>query len=152
MSPFSKFQSHDESYGFVFWQTYMLWSRKIKRALKPFQLTHTQFVILSVVAYVQQSQPVASQADVSHLSKIDKMTISTSVKTLRKNGYLSLQRHAEDARVNGLVLSEAGKAIQQQALAAIEAVDEQFFTKAIHSTDTFIHTLHMLQQANEQDE
>lgn len=40
MTIFSKYSDSQESIGFVFWQTHMLWNREIKKVLTPLRLTH----------------------------------------------------------------------------------------------------------------
>ena len=45
---YSRFHVANESYGLLFWQVSTLWQRKIKESLRPYDLTHTQYVILAV--------------------------------------------------------------------------------------------------------
>jgi hypothetical protein len=40
-------QKAEDSSGFLLWQVTNLWQREIKKALSPFDLTHSQFVILA---------------------------------------------------------------------------------------------------------
>lgn len=136
MNQYSKFDESHESIGFVFWQTHMLWSRQIKKALSPYKLTHTQFVILSVVGYLSQQQAEVNQVDISEASKIDTMTISTSIKTLIKNGYLIRQKSAKDSRAYQLELTQEGHVVLSESMKIVEAVDTHFFeTREKESTD-----------------
>lgn len=127
MKEISKFETSQESVGFLFWQTHMLWSREIKKVLTPFKLSHTQFVILAVINYLTISKEDVSQVDISELSNIDVMTISTSLKALTKNGYVIKDRSLKDARAYVLKLSDSGKSILKESIKAVEAVDALFF-------------------------
>ena len=42
----SEFTEATDSPGFLLWQVTTLWQRRIRQALEPFELTHTQFVLL----------------------------------------------------------------------------------------------------------
>lgn len=127
MKEISKFETSQESVGFLFWQTHMLWSREIKKVLTPFKLSHTQFVILAVINYLTISKEEVSQVDISELSNIDVMTISTSLKALTKNGYVIKDRSLKDARAYVLKLSDSGKSILKESIKVVEAVDALFF-------------------------
>lgn len=129
MTIFSKYSDSQESIGFVFWQTHMLWNREIKKVLTPLRLTHTQFVILSVINYLNESMEEVSQVDVSELSKIDVMTISTSLKTLLKNDYIVRERSTNDSRAYILSLSSKGSDVLGKAMIIVEKVDSEFFKK-----------------------
>ncbi|RVU55853.1 MarR family winged helix-turn-helix transcriptional regulator [Anaerosphaera multitolerans] len=151
MRKFSNFNTSEESFGFVFWQVYTLWSRRIKKELKKYKLTHTQFVILSVIAYLEKSSKFISQSDVSNLSKIDVMTVSTSIKTLVKNGYVIISSSSEDARANALKLSNEGKIVQNNAMKTIENVDTDFFRNANIETNKFLEIMHEILEVNSED-
>lgn len=129
MTIFSKYSDSQESIGFVFWQTHMLWNREIKKVLTPLRLTHTQFVILSVINYLNESMEEVSQVDISELSKIDVMTISTSLKTLLKNDYIVRERSTNDSRAYILSLSSKGSDVLGKAMIIVEKVDSEFFKK-----------------------
>ena len=129
MTNYSEYSSSQESVGFVFWQTHMLWSREMKKVLSPFKLSHTQFVILSVINYLNESMEEISQVDVSDLSKVDVMTVSTSLKTLLKNDYIIRERSQKDSRAYILLLSDKGHEVLKEAMTAVEKVDNIFFDK-----------------------
>lgn len=152
MSDFSKFSSSENSYGFVFWQTYTLWHRRIKKELRAFNLTHTQFVILSVISFLELTSNDISQADVSTLSKIDVMTISSSIKTLIKNGYVASISNPNDSRANKLSLTREGRDVQRQSMLIIERIDDDFFNKEEVDINTFLLNLRKIRNSNQDDE
>jgi hypothetical protein len=82
----SKYQSHNESTGLLFWQVSTLWQRAIKDALRQFDLTHTQYVILAVIAELSEASGDITQKKISDFSMIDPMTISSALRLLEKKG------------------------------------------------------------------
>ena len=46
------FEKSEESTGFLMWKVTNLWQREIKKALKKFELTHSQFVLLSSIYWL----------------------------------------------------------------------------------------------------
>lgn len=101
------------------------------KELKKYNLTHTQFVILSVIAYLEKSSRFISQVDISALSNIDAMTVSTSLKTLSKNGYVITTSCIEDSRANTSALTMNGKEVQLSAIQIVEDIDDHFLEMRI---------------------
>ena len=73
---FSSYNSHMESPGLLLWQISSLWKRKINEILLPYNITHTQFVILSVTYFLTQRNKEKKKKNISSFSRIDTMTIS----------------------------------------------------------------------------
>ena len=77
---FAECKNHKESIGLLFWQSSMLWQRKIKQILQSYNLTHTQFVILAVIEELTEQDVCITQKKISDFSMIDVMTVSSTVK------------------------------------------------------------------------
>ncbi|MEG0327251.1 MAG: MarR family winged helix-turn-helix transcriptional regulator [Erysipelothrix sp.] len=152
MSDFSSFKPSEESYGLLFWQTFSLWNRKVKDALKPYKLSHTQFVILNVIAYLKEKQTYVSQKDVSYLSKVDVMTVSTCLKTLIKNGYVVSEVNKHDPRANTLSLTSEGYTVQKKVIKVVEDIDRSFFEIKGLDTQQFMNALHNIKDHNSDHE
>ena len=58
---FAEYQNYNESTGLLFWQSSMLWQRKVKQALQSYDLTHTQFVILAVIEELSEQEICITQ-------------------------------------------------------------------------------------------
>ncbi|UVP18379.1 hypothetical protein NXX07_13110 [Bacteroides fragilis] len=50
------YSTTNESPGYLLWTVHMFWQRKIKNELDKIGLTHTQFVLLSVLAMLSKSK------------------------------------------------------------------------------------------------
>jgi hypothetical protein len=46
------FGKAEESTGFLLWQVTNLWQREIKKALERYELTHSQFVLLTSIHWL----------------------------------------------------------------------------------------------------
>lgn len=77
----------EESSGFLLWQVTNLWQREIKKALEPFDLTHSQFVLLASIHWMTLHKQDVTQILLSSHTKIDPMTTSTVLRTLQKKDF-----------------------------------------------------------------
>ncbi len=124
---FSEHKNHKESTGLIFWQAYTLWQRKIRQALQPYNLTHTQFVILAVIEELSEQEICITQKNISDFSMIDVMTVSSTVRLLEKKGLVSRTPHNTDTRANSISNTSNGKLHLEQAVKSVEMVDNNFF-------------------------
>ena len=124
---YAKCKNHQESIGLLFWQSSMLWQRKIKQVLQPYDLTHTQFVIIAVIEELSEQEICVTQKKISDFSMIDVMTVSSTVRLLEKKGLLFRVPYEKDIRANSISNTEKGKSCLQQAVVAVEGADRTFF-------------------------
>ncbi len=124
---FAEYKNCNESTGLLFWQSYMLWQRKIKQVLQKFNLTHTQFVILAVTEELSENSVFITQKKISDFSNIDVMTVSSTTKLLEKKGLILRQPNEKDSRAHSISNTEKGQAILKKAVIQVENVDDAFF-------------------------
>ncbi|HEU4791240.1 MAG TPA: MarR family transcriptional regulator [Flavobacterium sp.] len=118
----------EESSGFLLWQVTNLWQRQIKKALEPYGLTHSQFVLLASIHWLSLHQQEVTQIVLSNHTKIDPMTTSTVLRTLQQKGFVKRQEHLTDTRAKTVGLTEEGKEIIKKAVVTIEKFDTEFFS------------------------
>lgn len=135
-SSFSVKKAEDSS-GFLLWQVTNLWQREIKKALEPFDLTHSQFVLMASIHWLTLHKQEVTQVLLSSHTKIDPMTTSTVLRTLQAKGLLQRQEHLTDTRAKTVVLTESGKKIIQPAIKAVETFDKIFFSTLGDKTQKF---------------
>jgi MarR family transcriptional regulator, organic hydroperoxide resistance regulator len=126
-SPFSVDKAEDST-GFLLWQVTSLWQREIRKALEPFDLTHSQFVLLAGAHWLALSGQKANQILLSTHTKIDPMTTSTVLRTLQKKGLLQRREDGTDTRAKVVLLTEKGQILVVPTLQAMEAFDKRFFS------------------------
>jgi len=117
----------EESSGFLLWQVTNLWQREIKKALEPFDLTHSQFVLMASIHWLTLNNKDVTQILLSAHTKIDPMTTSTVLRTLQTKGLLQRQEHLTDTRAKTVGLTDNGKKIINQAVKTVEKFDKTFF-------------------------
>lgn len=127
----------EESSGFLLWQVTNLWQREIKKALEPYDLTHSQFVLMASIYWLTLHKQDVTQILLSSHTKIDPMTTSTVLRTLQTKGLLQRQEHLTDTRAKTVGLTDNGKKIIKQAVKTIETFDRTFFAKLGDKTETF---------------
>ena len=127
----------EESSGFLLWQVTNLWQREIKKALEPFDLTHSQFVLMASIHWLTLHKQDVTQILLSSHTKIDPMTTSTVLRTLQTKGFLERQEHLTDTRAKTVRLTDSGKKIIKQAVKIVEAFDKTFFSILGNKSEIF---------------
>lgn len=122
------FEAAEESPGFLLWQTTVIWQRLIKRTLDAYHLSHPQFVILAVLLWFEEHQETPTQVSISRLSKLDKMSVSNSLKPLIAQGYIIREESPKDTRAKWVHLTEKGRALVTRLVPLVEGIDEKFFS------------------------
>ncbi len=125
----SIYKNRDESTGFLFWQLSTLWQRKIKEVLAPFKLTHTQYVILAVIEDLQESVNNINQKQISDISTIDVMTVSSTLRLLERKKFITRKKSKIDTRAYTIINSKRGSSVLIKAIKEVEKVDILFFSQ-----------------------
>ena len=117
----------DESPGFSLWQVSSLWQRQINAGLRPFGLTHAQFVLLASLAWLSGNDLPLTQVELASHAKMDVMMASNVLRTLEEKGLLLRNPHPTDTRAKALAITEEGRALAAQTVPVIETIDREFF-------------------------
>lgn len=123
------FDKPEDSPGFLLWQTTMLWQRKIKKALEPFEVSHAQFVVMALLLWFEAHRYDSTQITLASWSKLDKMTVSKALKKLAAMGLVDRKEHAKDTRAKSMALTSKGKTLIRKLVPIVEQIDENFFAK-----------------------
>lgn len=121
------FDKPENSPGFLLWQTTITWHRLIKKALDPYSISHAQFVILAITLWFESKNQEVSQSLIIRQSKLDKMTVSKSLKKLVAETYVKRMEHKEDTRAKSVLLTKKGKELVSKLIPIVEKIDEDFF-------------------------
>jgi MarR family transcriptional regulator, organic hydroperoxide resistance regulator len=117
----------EDSSGFLVWQVTNLWQREIKKALEPYGLTHSQFVLMASIHWLTLQGQDVTQILLSSHTKIDPMTTSTVLRTLQGKGLVQRQEHVTDTRAKTVGLTDKGIKMIKQAVQVVENFDRDFF-------------------------
>jgi DNA-binding MarR family transcriptional regulator len=118
----------EDSPGFLLWQTTITWQRSIKKALEPHGVSHTQFVLLAILLWHDKIQQIPTQVILANWSKLDKMTVSKSLRALVDQGFVKRHEHPNDTRAKAVQLTAEGKLLASKLVPIVERIDELFFS------------------------
>lgn len=121
------FEKSEESTGFLMWKVTNLWQREIKKALKKFELTHSQFVLLSSIYWLSNQKREVTQIVLSDFTKIDPMTTSSVLKTMQNKKLIVRMDPEVDTRAKLVRLTPMGIEVVKASITIIETFDKMFF-------------------------
>lgn len=121
------FEKPEHSPGFLLWQTMVTWQRRIKKALDRYDISHAQFVILANVLWFEGIKQIPTQILIVRSTKLEKMTVSKSLKKLVTLGLIKRTEHKNDTRAKSVHLTTEGKAMASKLVPIVEKIDEDFF-------------------------
>jgi len=119
----------EDSSGFLLWQVTTLWQREIKHALKMVDLSHSEFVILASLLWFKEQKVIVTQTTIIEHTKLDKMTVSKSLKTLENNGFVVRAENKIDTRAKTITLTQKGINLAIKSVKIVEDIDNKFFSK-----------------------
>ncbi|GGZ38563.1 transcriptional regulator [Echinicola pacifica] len=123
------FDKPEDSLGYLLWQTTMQWQRQMNRALEKINLTHTQFVILAALGWLQKKSNAVTQKEIADHSNTDRMMVSKILRTLQKNELIERREHETDTRAKCVFLTPKGREILQKAIEIKTLSNNTFFSK-----------------------
>ena len=130
MSRLGSRHAADESAGLLLWQVTNRWQAAQRAVLKPFGLTHVQFVLLASLAWLSDAErpddPV-SQRTLADQAATDPMMTSQVLRTREGRGLVVRRPHPVDGRARAREVTDAGRTLVNEAVVAVEACDAAFF-------------------------
>jgi DNA-binding MarR family transcriptional regulator len=124
------FNTPEDSPGLLLWQTSTVWQRLIKKALEEYNVSHAQFVIMATLMWFEAHGYDTTQILIVNQTKLDKMTVSKSLKKLAGFGFVNRIEHKTDTRAKSVSLTKKGKAMVRTLVPIVEGIDRDFFSKA----------------------
>lgn len=138
-------ESADASPGLVLWQVTNRWQAAQRATLKPFGLTHVQFVLLASLTWLDTDGPVTQKALSAHAAT-DEMMTSQVLRALEAAGLVERAPHPTDRRARALQVTDTGRDLANRAVVAVEACDRAFFA-ALSDVGAFTTQLVRLRDA-----
>lgn len=117
----------EDAMGFLLWRVAHRYQREIDRACAEVDLTHLQFVVLVIAAWLGREPDPVTQTSLSGFSGIHKMQVSAVLKVLEAKSFVSRGPHSRDDRVKQVRLTPSGLATLGNALPLVEAAQRRFF-------------------------
>jgi DNA-binding MarR family transcriptional regulator len=121
-----EFDAAHNSPGYLLWLMSNKWQAQQRLALKPFDLTHVQFVLLACLVYAPDDESL-TQIQLAERAHTDPMMTSQVLRKLEAKGLIQRMSNAQDKRAIRLEATAKGIELVDRAIVAVEAVDEEFF-------------------------
>lgn len=132
------YPDRNQSPGFLLWRVSNLWQQQIRRALKPHELTHVQFVLLAVLT--SEATPL-TQNELAAIAGTDRMMTSQVVRALEHRELVTRKPDETDKRAMRITVTRKGRTLANRAVAVVEAVDAQFFAGITPTQQTALRGL-----------
>jgi DNA-binding MarR family transcriptional regulator len=135
----------DSSPGFLLWRVTLHWQRLVTEALRPFNLTHVQFALLSSAWWLSrdagdgqgagagQGGPGGSSPNQLAIAAQAGTNVKMTSEVLRKledKGLIVQRTDPGDRRAKSITITAEGIRLAEQAVVAVEQVDAAFFSAA----------------------
>jgi DNA-binding MarR family transcriptional regulator len=139
----TEYSDAEQSPGLMLWRVTHAWQATQRAALRPYDLTHVQFVLLASLTWLRSDGPVI-QRDLARHAGTDQMMTSQVLRALEAKGLVRREPHPSDSRARSLAVTEEGARLANAAVVAIEAADREFFGPLGRSQPEFTTMLRTL--------
>lgn len=146
-----QFESADDSPGFSLWQVSSMWQRRINAGLRPYNLTHAQFVLLASLTWLVSDDKPLTQAELASHAKMDAMMVSNVLRTLEEKGLIARTPHPMDTRAKSLTVTSKGRELASQVVHVVESIDREFFSQLEDKVGEFNRYLQKLILKNQSE-
>ncbi|HMK46225.1 MAG TPA: MarR family winged helix-turn-helix transcriptional regulator [Methanocella sp.] len=118
--------------------------KTLRKELMSFDLTNTQFSMLTSLMVLTKSGKIVTQMDLAKYLNADKMMVSEVLRTLEKKGHIIREQHPVDRRAKSLVVTEKGLTTIDVALKRALILEEGFYSVLGDEKDDLIRLLKKL--------
>ena len=123
-----KHKAADESPGFLLWKVTSLWHEKLSAVLGEIGINQTQYAVMASLKWFEENSEPTTQTHLVHHSKIEKMTVSKTVRQLEARGLLRRSESTADRRAMVVRFTRRGYTVIERAIVAVESADDEFFS------------------------
>lgn len=117
----------EEMTGILFWKITYLWQRKINKALKKVDLSHSHFALLSGVAWLEKEGESITQIKLANFTQTNVMVTSKIIRILESKGFIERINEGKDPRAKYVKLTPEGIKTLDKAVIISEKVNKNFF-------------------------
>lgn len=144
MTEINAHPASDKNPGFLLWQVSTLWSSSTAAVLKPFGLSHPQFVILATIDWLK-NQEASLEAIARHII-LDPKPTSHLLRSLQIKGLIEHSPITDKKSKYSLTI--VGAEMLAKVLPIVESADADFFASIDLKNSKMIGTLQILARAN----
>jgi len=116
----------ENAVGFVMWRIVHRYQREVEQALRDLDLTHLQFVTLTLVAWMTRRGDVTTQAELARFGDIHPMQVSNVLSALAQKSLIE-RAPAGSGRAKTVAITAAGLTTLRQAIPLVIDVQARIF-------------------------
>lgn len=131
----------------LMWHVMKLFVKNKKRILEKYNLTCSQFEILSAAYHFSKTNVEIIQIDLSKKANIDPMTTSTILRNLQKKGLITRLRNTVDTRIVNVKLTQDGTELFKKASKQIRSSSNLIY-QDVNKTDLASQLLKLSEKLN----
>ncbi len=117
----------EESPGFLLLQVSNIWQRKIKKCIKEYKLTQTQFIILVVMYSKRNEHEFLNLKKIAMISYLDSVIISIAIETLINKKMVVKIDDSKENKTKIVFLNKKGIDLMENVMEKIEDLNISFF-------------------------
>jgi DNA-binding MarR family transcriptional regulator len=117
----------ENAVGFVMWRVVHRYLREADHALRSLDLTHLQFVTLTLVAWLSREGDVATQSELARFGDIHPMQVSKVLKALEQKGMIRRTQSGDNVLAKQVKITAVGMTALLHALPLMVQLQAQLF-------------------------
>jgi len=134
---------YERKIGLLIWQTSNYWQSKLRKILKPYNLSLNEYLILESIFLLKNTNKELSQNKISSFSGIDLSVASVTFKFLEKKKLISRQLKF-DNRKKIIEMLRKGENLYKEISPFILTEEKTIFMKLENETLNFTNSLKLL--------
>jgi len=134
---------YERKIGLLIWQTSNYWQSKLRKTLKPYNLSLNEYLILESIFLLKNTNKELSQNKISSFSGIDLSVASVTFKFLEKKKLISRQLKF-DNRKKIIEMLPKGENLYKEISPFILTEEKTIFMKLENETLNFTNSLKLL--------
>ena len=138
--------------GFVMWRVVHRYQREVDQALRPLGLTHLQFVVLALTAWMARTGETANQSELAAVGDIHPMQVSNVVKALDRKGLVGRTPSRRNALAKQVAITAEGLEALRAALPLGIEIQARLFGKDGRPGGSLFETLVRIDREGRNDE
>ena len=129
--------------GLLIWKTSNFWQSKLRKILKPYNVSLNEYLILQSINYLLKNKSNIYQNEISNLIGVDISVASVTLKLLENKKFIS-REIKDDNRKKIIKILQKGNDLYKILYPLIEKEEELLFNKLNNETFNFINSLKLL--------
>ncbi len=128
----------EDAVGFWMWRLTLAFQRRAEAPLKEIGLTHLQYVVLILAAWLNLNSDEVSQGDLVEISGVQEAQVSLMVKALKAKKLITQKRSLQDSRVRLITVTSEGTRLLSVAVPLMTSLQAELWPPG-PETDQMLH-------------